>query len=80
MKLILLLVVSAALTGCAGYPTYQQGYLAPPNQKPVAKVCDASGWYCRPVYSTPPSYATTPTYYYPYAAPYQSSWFFYWHR
>lgn len=70
-----------ALTGCAGYPAYQQSYLVPLNQKPVARVCDASGWYCRPVYSAPPAYATTPTYYYyPYAAPYQSSWFFYWHR
>ncbi len=75
----LALVLVTTLAGCADYPVYQRpAYVTPMNQAPVAKVCDASGWYCQNVYPAP-TYARPPVYYAPYT-PYGRTWSFYWRR
>lgn len=78
-RFYILVLFASVLGGCANYPV-SQGLAYEPliNQAPVAKVCDPSGWYCRPGYAAPTP-MRPPIYYYP-SAPVQPWSFFYWHR
>ena len=53
-KLLFVLFVSSVMAGCGGIAVYPPGYVTPMYQTPVAKVCDASGWSCYPVYAPAP--------------------------
>ena len=82
MKIFLTALSILLVAGCACYPVYERpGYYIPANQIPVGKVCDASGWFCQPVYATP-VYTNLPVYPYPYGyGQYgQSSIFYHWRR
>lgn len=80
MKILFIVLFTLLIAGCACYPVYEQGYYIP-DQIPVGKVCDLSGWFCQPVYAAP-TYTNPPT---PY--PYglyggysQSLIFYHWRR
>lgn len=78
---MLVLFASILVAGCACYPVYERpGYYIPANQIPVGKVCDASGWFCEPVYAAP-VYTNLPVVYpYPYGYSQSSLIFYHWRR
>jgi hypothetical protein len=70
MKMLPVLFALLLVVGCVCYPVYERpGYYIPADQIPVGKVCDASGWFCQPVYYPYVPYVSQPLY----------QPFYYWH-